>query len=140
VLFRSKALRALTRTVGFAVAQAFVATQKLNSVTNDEPSSPYAPRVDREEDFTRVTARFDEYLKKVTVHTGEKHKWQSQVEVVGQALAARSIKVVESSKLLETKARALAKSMKAETADELHITVCAAMTMVELNKEYDKAA
>lgn len=135
-----KALRALTRTVGFAVAQAFVATQKLNSVTNDEPSSPYAPRVDREEDFTRVTARFDEYLKKVTVHTGEKHKWQSQVEVVGQALAARSIKVVESSKILETKARALAKSMKAETADELHITVCAAMTMVELNKEYDKAA
>lgn len=135
-----KSLRALIRTVGFAVAQAYVARQKLNSVTSDEPNSPHTPRVDREEDFTRIAARFDEYLNKVTVYTGEKHKWQSQVEVVGQALAARSIKVVESTKAMETKARTLAKSMKAETGDELHIAICAAMSMVELNKEYDKAA
>ena len=131
-----KLLRQLERTVGFAVAQSEVASHKLNTLRQDQPSEPRKPRVDREEDFTKLLSRFDGYLDTVTKTQADTTRWQAESQVVGMALAARNEKLAQSVSALMLKASPLAQSIKgkAGVSDELQIVIEAAALLARDNK------
>lgn len=131
-----KLLRQLERTVGFAVAQSEVASNKLNTLRQDQPSEPRKPRVDREEEFARLLSRFDGYLDTVTKTQADTTRWQAESQVVGMALSARNEKLTQSISALMLKASPLAQSIKGKSgvSDELQIVIDAAALLAQDSK------
>lgn len=133
-----KELRQLARTLGFAVAQHVVATAKLRSVKNSEPSEPGKARVDREQDFDANLARTESYLTRLAKFHDDWDRFAKEKEVVEVALQARLAKIKESTKLLDSRAAAVSRTLKADSADLLRLSASAARDLVNLMGEYTK--
>lgn len=138
-----KTLRAVKRTLGFAVAQVVVARDKTQALRHGREDAPSKPRVDRDENFDRALKRFDDYLKKSLDHQTRVDRLSAQMEVVETALAARQAKVDDTVKTLKAaaapvvaqikkKLEASAKSQQpANVSDELQVVLGAALWSIE---------
>lgn len=117
-----KVMRQLARTVAFAVAQRNVAAVKYaNAQHKLRPSQAYEPRVPDELDFDKLALGFREYLDLQARNAADNAQIDAEIEVIFNALEARNAKIKQSAELLSSKAKAAAKKIDDDSADEFRV-------------------
>jgi len=130
-----KALRLSARTVGFALAQANVASKKLSQMRQDRPDyAPSPPKVERNETFAKHTGLYSQYLKRLEKYTNSVKVANAEIELVETALAARLEKVRETVKTMSQAGAAAVKSFSRTTCDELRVVTGMIEKIAQLNK------
>jgi hypothetical protein len=129
-----KAARAGARTLGFALAQAVVADNKLEQLRTNQPyDSSSQPKVDRNVGFARYLNQYTHFLKSQDSHAVKHKRWEDEKEVVNAAREARYEKLRLASKATHQLAISSAKSLSSASADELRIVVAMLDKLVVLN-------
>ena len=129
-----KVVRAGARTLGFALAQATVADNKLDQLRSNQPyDSSSSPKVDRNVGFARYLHQYTHFLKSQDSHAVKYKRWEDEKEVVNAAREARYEKLRLASKATHQLAISSAKSLSSASADELRIVVAMLDKLVALN-------